>query len=166
MKQEHIIDLSVEQAASTFAAISRRISSSFAASASSLVAMISAARSAAFRAPLIATVATGTPLGICTVASSASIPPSVPEGAAIGSPIIGSVVCAASIPARCAAPPAAADLYLGPEELVQADSVDIQVPGWSVPSFVYWDGDDLKNLVVGEGGNPGNQVLDFLGLFC
>jgi len=56
---------------------------------------------------------------------------------------------------RFAALPAAADLYLGPEELVQADGADIQVPGWSVPSFVYWDGDDLKDLLVGEGGNPG-----------
>lgn len=56
---------------------------------------------------------------------------------------------------QLAALPAAADLYLGPEELVQADGADIQVSGWSVPSFVYWDGDDLKDLVVGEGGNPG-----------
>ena len=62
----------------------------------------------------MATVATGTPLGICTVASSASIPPSVPEGAAIGSPITGSVVCAASTPARCAAPPAAATIAFTP----------------------------------------------------
>ena len=63
---------------------------------------------AAFSAPPrpIATVATGTPGGICTVARSASSPPSPP--AATGTPITGSVVCAATTPARCAAPPAPA----------------------------------------------------------
>ena len=48
--------------------------------------------------------------------------------------------------------PAAAQLSLGPEELVPADGIAIQVPGYSVPSFVFWDGDDLKDLVIGEGG--------------
>jgi hypothetical protein len=48
--------------------------------------------------------------------------------------------------------PAAADLLLGPEELVQASGADIEVPGWSVPSFAHWNGDGLKDLVVGEGG--------------
>ncbi len=48
--------------------------------------------------------------------------------------------------------PASATLQFNTEQLVQADSVDIEVPGWSVPSFVYWDGDGLKDLVVGEGG--------------
>lgn len=38
-----------------------------------------------------------------------------------------------------------------PEELVQAGGGDIQVPGYSVPSFVYWDDDTLRDLVVGEG---------------
>ena len=42
-------------------------------------------------------------------------------------------------------------LNLGPEELIHTNGV-IEVPGWSVPSFVRWDGDDLKDLVVGEGG--------------
>ena len=51
--------------------------------------------------------------------------------------------------------PAAADLNLGPEGLVQADGVNIDVPGYSVPSFAHWDGDDLKDLLIGEGGNPG-----------
>jgi hypothetical protein len=42
---------------------------------------------------------------------------------------------------------------LGYEELVQTDDqVNILVPGYSVPSYVHWDGDDLKDLVVGEGG--------------
>jgi len=48
--------------------------------------------------------------------------------------------------------PAAAQLFLGPEELVRANDIDIQVPGYSVPSFVFWDGDNLRDLVIGEGG--------------
>jgi len=49
--------------------------------------------------------------------------------------------------------PARGQLNLGPEELVQADMIDIDVPGYSVPSFVYWDDDNLKDLVVGEGSS-------------
>ncbi len=45
----------------------------------------------------------------------------------------------------------AAGLVLGPEQVVQAGGADISVPGFSVPSFVYWDDDGLKDLVVGEG---------------
>jgi len=45
-----------------------------------------------------------------------------------------------------------AHLNLGPEELVQDDGgADIAVPGYSVPTFVHWDGDGLKDLVIGEG---------------
>ncbi len=44
-------------------------------------------------------------------------------------------------------------LKLGPEEIVQADVVDIQVPGYSVPSYVDWDNDGKKDLIVGVGGN-------------
>ena len=47
-------------------------------------------------------------------------------------------------------------LNLGPQELVQADGVDIQVPGYSVPSFVDWNNDNLKDLVIGEGGGSGD----------
>ncbi|UCG59687.1 MAG: hypothetical protein JSU70_09250 [Phycisphaerales bacterium] len=50
-------------------------------------------------------------------------------------------------------------LNLGPEELVQADGSDIQVPGYSVPSFVRWNGDNLKDLVIGEGGGFGDAKV-------
>jgi hypothetical protein len=43
-------------------------------------------------------------------------------------------------------------LNLGPEEFVQADGIDIEVPGYSVPSFVDWNNDMLNDLIVGEGG--------------
>ena len=77
-----------------------------------------------------------------------------------------------------AAPASNADLILGPEQAVQAGGADISVPGYSVPSFVHWDGDGLKDLVVGEGsgitgfgrvrvyinsGTPGNPL--FAGYF-
>ena len=50
-----------------------------------------------------------------------------------------------------AASASAAGLVPGPEQIVQAGSADIWVPGYSVPSFVHWDDDGLKDLVVGEG---------------
>ena len=55
-------------------------------------------------------------------------------------------------------------LNLGPEELVQADGVDIQVPGYSVPSFVDWDNDGKKDLVIGEGSftSPPGKVRVYL----
>lgn len=43
-------------------------------------------------------------------------------------------------------------LNLGPEEFVPADGNEIVVPGYSVPSFVDWNNDGLKDLIVGEGG--------------
>src|SRR5215471_976480 len=53
----------------------------------------------------MATVATGMPFGICTVDNSESSPLSA---LVIGTPITGITVCAATTPARCAAPPAPA----------------------------------------------------------
>jgi len=50
-------------------------------------------------------------------------------------------------------------LNLGPEELVQANAVDIEVPGYSVPSFVDWNNDNLKDLVIGEGGGSGDAKV-------
>lgn len=61
-------------------------------------------------------------------------------------PCLGGFMCLA------AAVPLNADvLNLGPAEFVPAGGIDIAVPGYSVPSFVPWDGDDLPDLVVGEG---------------
>jgi hypothetical protein len=45
-----------------------------------------------------------------------------------------------------------AGLLLRPEELVQSGGINIGVPGYSVPSFAYWNDDNLKDLIVGEGG--------------
>ena len=42
-------------------------------------------------------------------------------------------------------------LDYGPAQFVRADDVIISVPGCSVPSLVRWDGDELPDLVVGEG---------------
>jgi len=57
-----------------------------------------AARMPALRAPSIATVATGTPFGICTIESSESRPSRF--FSETGTPITGNVVTAASIPGR------------------------------------------------------------------
>ena len=67
-----------------------------------------AASSPALAAPALpmATVATGTPLGIWTMERSESSPLSVDERT--GTPMTGSTVLAAVIPGRCAAPPAPA----------------------------------------------------------
>jgi hypothetical protein len=44
-------------------------------------------------------------------------------------------------------------LNLGAEELVQADGTDIAVNGYSVPSYVDWNNDGRKDLIIGEGGD-------------
>ena len=54
----------------------------------------------------MASVATGTPPGICTIDSSESSPCSA--ALCTGTPSTGSTVCAATMPGRCAAPPAPA----------------------------------------------------------
>lgn len=58
--------------------------------------------------------------------------------------------------------PVAGALVLGPEELVKANGVDITVLGYSVLSFVDWNGDNLKDLVVGEGGSTPGKVCVYL----
>ncbi len=65
-----------------------------------------AASRPALRAPPIDTVATGTPAGICTMDSSESMPSRYFSGT--GTPMTGSGVTDASMPGRCAAPPAPA----------------------------------------------------------
>ena len=44
-------------------------------------------------------------------------------------------------------------LNLGPEEFVQADGGDIVVPGCSAPSYVDWNNDGKKDLIIGEGND-------------
>jgi hypothetical protein len=51
------------------------------------------------------------------------------------------------------ATPAPADLEFRAEQIIQAGGADLTVPGYSVPSFVDWNDDDLSDLVVGEGGS-------------
>ena len=43
-------------------------------------------------------------------------------------------------------------LELGPEQIIQAGGADIIVNGYSVPSYVDWNNDGRKDLIVGEGG--------------
>ena len=81
----------------------RLYSASFSPSFSSDMASISMARRAAFLAPSIPTVATGTPVGIWTMLRRASMPPSLTS---LGTPITGLMVCAATAPGRAAARPA------------------------------------------------------------
>ncbi|MFC1739069.1 FG-GAP repeat domain-containing protein [Planctomycetota bacterium] len=42
-------------------------------------------------------------------------------------------------------------LFLGPEEIVLAGVDDIDVPGYSVPFYIDWNNDGLKDLVTGQG---------------
>ena len=42
-------------------------------------------------------------------------------------------------------------LYLGAEQLIEANGADIDVPGYSVPSTADWNNDGLEDLIVGEG---------------
>ena len=50
-------------------------------------------------------------------------------------------------------------LNLGPEEIIQANGEDIQVPGYSVPSFVDWNNDNLQDLVIGQGSGFGDAKV-------
>ena len=50
-------------------------------------------------------------------------------------------------------------LNLGPEEIVIVNGVDIQVPGYSVPSFADWNNDKLNDLIVGQGGGSGDAKV-------
>ena len=64
-----------------------------------------------------------------------------------------SAVCVAVSLVLCLASSAVGGtLELGPEQIVQARGGDLFVWGYSVPSYVDWNNDTLKDLVVGEGG--------------
>mmetsp|Transcript_1725 Transcript_1725/g.4859 ORF Transcript_1725/g.4859 Transcript_1725/m.4859 type:complete len:298 (+) Transcript_1725:468-1361(+) len=76
---------------------------------------IRTARRPAFAALPIATVATGTPRGICTIESSESFPERIEVFT--GTPMTGSGVSAATIPGRWAAPPAPAMMVCKPRPL-------------------------------------------------
>jgi hypothetical protein len=47
---------------------------------------------------------------------------------------------------------AASALEVAPAEMVAAGGVDLVVGGYSIPTLADWNGDDLPDLVVGEGG--------------
>lgn len=61
-------------------------------------------------------------------------------------------IITASITIAAISTTAAASLDFGPERLVEAENAVITVPGYAAPSFIQWDGDNLPDLVVGEGG--------------
>ncbi len=69
---------------------------------------------AALRAPLMATVATGTPGGICTMERSESSPPR--SEVRMGTPITGRSVIEATTPGSAAALPAPAMMTLSPRD--------------------------------------------------
>ncbi|MDY7110199.1 MAG: VCBS repeat-containing protein [Planctomycetota bacterium] len=50
--------------------------------------------------------------------------------------------------------------HLAPGEIVCDDAGNpIEVPGYSVPRFVHWNGDELPDLVIGEGGLDGEETF-------
>ena len=66
--------------------------------------------------------------------------------------------------------PRADHLDLAAQDLVRtSDGQPIDVSGYSVPSFALWDGDDLPDLIVGEGGGSGDgkvRVYPNIGSAC
>src|SRR3989338_3960682 len=103
--------------ASTRSVCALRNAASFFASAASLAASMATANNPALAAPAspMAKVATGMPLGICTMDNNESCPCRCLEGT--GTPSTGTVVLAAIIPGRCAAPPAPAMMARRPRLL-------------------------------------------------
>lgn len=61
------------------------------------------------------------------------------------------VVCAVLTTVPLARWAGASPLNLGPEELVQAGGAEIGVSGYSVPCYADLNGDDVNDLIVGEG---------------
>ena len=106
--------------ASTFAAWAWRKACNFSFSAASSVASMATAKSAALAAPAspMAKVATGMPLGICTMECRESTPDRAFD--CTGTPSTGTVVLAASMPGRWAAPPAPAMIAFKPRSPAMA----------------------------------------------
>ena len=69
-------------------------------------------------------------------------------GGTIRSLVVGLLVGTGAAIAPTQAP---AGLLLGSEELVQANGTDISMTAYSVPSFVHWDDDGLKDLGIFKG---------------
>ena len=95
------------------------------------------------RAAPTPTVATGTPAGICTMDSSESIPSRCRNGT--GTPTTGSGVTEASMPGRCAAPPAPATTTRRPRSAAAAPQASMSCgirwaettsTSWATPSSV------------------------------
>ena len=85
----------------------------------------------------MANVATGTPAGICTIDSSESCPCRWRVGT--GTPSTGTVVLAASMPGRCAAPPAPAMIALSPRPAAAAAKANISSGmRWALTTFASW----------------------------
>jgi len=73
---------------------------------------------------------------------------------------------------------AAGDSEFGPVQMVHSGGASIDVPGYSVPSYVDWDNDGRKDLIVGQGSgttdprvrvylNTGTaDAPQFSGYFC
>ena len=57
---------------------------------------------------------------------------------------------------------ASAVLQLGAETIVRAGSADLQVSGYSVPSYCDWNNDGRQDLVIGEGGGTPGKVRVYL----
>ena len=93
------------------------------------LASIAAANSAALAAPALpmAKVATGIPAGICTIDSSESMPLSALL--CTGTPSTGTAVLAASMPGRCAAPPAPAMIARRPRACAAGRVLEQHVRG-------------------------------------
>lgn len=63
------------------------------------------------------------------------------------------VICLGTLGIVCGGPSVLGHtLDFGPEEIVQAAGSDLRVLGYSVPSYVDFNNDGRKDLVVGEGG--------------
>ncbi|UCD28260.1 MAG: VCBS repeat-containing protein [Planctomycetota bacterium] len=53
----------------------------------------------------------------------------------------------------------AAGLNFGSEEIVKAGGINIDVPGYSVPSYEDWNNDGKNDLIIGQGTGAGNAAV-------